>query len=234
VNQDSSSGHGRAKREPTPRHHHGEILSTHSCVESLRRRFLGKHSSSAKSEARTSSMILVHKANHTSNGNVSQPTVDSTTLSSHLKPVKQATHYNMMSLTLLDSNVDRLRETAEDDGPRKSRTRSRAIAIKPNSSNKFHRAHNDVVGDDENLGNTPTCDKMYDWATWRLYHRIIDHRQKYPLSPAYYESDASSDASPTSTAAFEDHVFAPASSMKQTSLRQPDSTLDGEVFELEI
>jgi hypothetical protein len=23
-------------------------------------------------------------------------------------------------------------------------------------------------------------EEMYDWATWRMYNRIIDHRQKHP------------------------------------------------------
>jgi hypothetical protein len=39
-------------------------------------------------------------------------------------------------------------------------------------------------------------DRMYDWATWRMYNRIIDHRQKYPVK--LDEDTTSIDAAQTS------------------------------------
>jgi hypothetical protein len=57
------------------------------------------------------------------------------------------------------------------------RIRSRAIAIKPPTSEEQF---------EEIRQNTMAAE--YDWATWRMYNRIIDHRQKYPLNYHHEES----------------------------------------------
>jgi hypothetical protein len=78
------------------------------------------------------------------------------------------------------------------------------------------------------------ADLTYDWATWRLYHRILDHRQKHPTS---HESSSPID-------------FSHPSSSKFTSIRpgrtghnddsmvpskdEEDALQDGEVFELDM
>ncbi len=58
--------------------------------------------------------------------------------------------------------------------PSSERPRSRAILIKStNSANvNVDDLEEEIHGD---------SDGMYNWATWRMYNRIIDHRQKYPV-----------------------------------------------------
>ena len=58
------------------------------------------------------------------------------------------------------------------------RPRSRAIAIKRRSNNYFN-----MYGSSQYGGEFPTnqsentSEQMYDWATWRMYNRIVDHRR---------------------------------------------------------
>jgi hypothetical protein len=61
------------------------------------------------------------------------------------------------------------------------RSRSQAIAIKRSSREENL---------DEIRASAATAE--YDWATWRMYNRIIDHRQKYPLN--YHSNEFSSGA----------------------------------------
>jgi hypothetical protein len=61
----------------------------------------------------------------------------------------------------------------ESRSPSNERPRSRAIRIKrTNNANVNVDDLEEIHGDG---------DGMYDWATWRMYNRIIDHRQKYPV-----------------------------------------------------
>jgi hypothetical protein len=110
------------------------------------------------------------------------------------------------------------------------RPRSRAIAI----TRKIAPLKTSESSGSEEDYSVSADDRMYDWATWRLYHRIMEHRQKHPLTQSYYEvsspsldesrmdrSGRSSDDSPT---------------LSHIRLPPPVDTdiLDGEVFELEI
>jgi len=80
-------------------------------------------------------------------------------------------------------------------GQRRSRTvsgRSRAIAIQrqrrpPLSHLENHQIDQD---DDDQRSNS----QMYDMATWRMYRRIVDHRQRHPPGACYYEEGGVSDA----------------------------------------
>jgi hypothetical protein len=77
------------------------------------------------------------------------------------------------------------------------RSRSRAIAIKRTSSNHknlLDHHHGEVATDDEEEAGGG-MDQMYDYATWRMYHRIIDHRQKHPVPEDYHRPASSSTAS---------------------------------------
>jgi hypothetical protein len=64
------------------------------------------------------------------------------------------------------------------------RNRSRAIAIKRSVRDENF----DEIRDS-------TAAAEYDWATWRMYNRIIDHRQKYPLNYQHEDGSAGTTAS---------------------------------------
>jgi hypothetical protein len=59
----------------------------------------------------------------------------------------------------------------ESRSPSNERPRSRAISIKRSTNANVN------VDDLEDIRGGSD----YDWATWRMYNRIIDHRQKYPI-----------------------------------------------------
>lgn len=105
------------------------------------------------------------------------------------------------------------------------RSRSRAIAIKRSSRE---------VNLDEIRENTATAE--YDWATWRMYNRIIDHRQKYPLN--YHHEECSSGA--TSLALKHgmsgSHMTLEGSNQTISALsaHQKDYSHYGEVFKLDM
>jgi hypothetical protein len=98
-----------------------------------------------------------------------------------------------------------------------SRPRSRAIAIKT-PTNRYHT--DDLASSEE------SNERMYDWATWRMYNRIVDHRRnqrfstptRLPMSAAEQQASRCIDS--------EAQNFG-------TTL-SPDYSLDGAVFELDI
>jgi hypothetical protein len=99
---------------------------------------------------------------------------------------------------------------------RSTRRRSQAIAIKRKSGSQF--SEND--SSDEDNGYAAECE----WATWRMYNRIVDHRQKHPVSSDY---DIASQAAEDNTFAFPVMHAAP-------DTRFDDEPLEGEVFDLEL
>jgi hypothetical protein len=104
-----------------------------------------------------------------------------------------ATKQHLMPQSITSSQQDQ--GGPDDDwfvGHAAPRSRSRAIAIKrtaSNKSNKLDHHHGEVATDDDEETGT---DQMYDYATWRMYHRIIDHRQKHPVPEDYHRPAASS------------------------------------------
>jgi len=75
------------------------------------------------------------------------------------------------------------------------RQRSRAIAIKRSRPGELidtshtHRNRMDAVDKEARR-----CDvELYDYATWRMYNRIIDHRRKNPLPTQLHQDDHSQD-----------------------------------------
>lgn len=64
------------------------------------------------------------------------------------------------------------------------RSRSRAIAIQ-SSHPKLNKSHHELL---EEIRVTEAAAE-YDWATWRMYNRIIDHRQKNPVKYQHEEED---------------------------------------------
>jgi hypothetical protein len=104
------------------------------------------------------------------------------------------------------------------------RVRSRAIAIKRPSTNEQL---------DEIRQSTVAAE--YDWATWRMYNRIIDHRQRYPLN--YHPNDSMSreDQSSTSAAGHgtKESTF-PQEFENLPVSSEPTYPEYGEVFELDL
>jgi len=114
------------------------------------------------------------------------------------------------------------------------RPRSQAIAIKPSSSR--HHDDYDEIHSESSLSEDQ---KAYDWATWRMYHRIIEHRQKHPLSVNCCHLSDSADSTNSGMAqlpfGWPTAVENPMSScqIRPTPLRCSDYLLEGEVFELD-
>lgn len=116
-----------------------------------------------------------------------------------------------------------------DPAERPRRTRSRAIAIrrKPERS--------------EGSESDSSDEHMYDWATWRMYNRIIDHRQRHPVKEKYYRNNESPSCGQT-------FLLSPEDAAQPTSahhclthpLHNPlpfpdeEGRMDGEVFELDF
>ena len=75
------------------------------------------------------------------------------------------------------------------------RQRSRAIAIKRSRPGEFvdtaTRTSNKTRGNNYLDNKEPRqCDvELYDYATWRMYNRIIDHRRKNPLPTHRHQDD---------------------------------------------
>jgi len=45
----------------------------------------------------------------------------------------------------------------------------------------------------------------YDWATWRMYNRIIDHRQKHPIKYQHEEEEEEVESASNAKCATSDH-----------------------------
>jgi hypothetical protein len=92
-----------------------------------------------------------------------------------------------------------------------SRPRSRAIAIK-----RGDRCAEDLAASQTEESN----ERMYDWATWRMYNRIVDHRRNQNFGVPGPLPVSIPRSKPQPVAGLPQHVS--------------DRTYDGEVFELEI
>jgi hypothetical protein len=97
-----------------------------------------------------------------------------------------------------------------------SRPRSRAIAIKNRD-----RCAEDLASSQ----NEATSERMYDWATWRMYNRIVDHRRNQMFSAP------SSLPSPVDQP---DSLHEQNMTFASNYLPSSDYVHDGEVFELDI
>jgi hypothetical protein len=115
----------------------------------------------------------------------------------------------------VDSSYQQLQQTQWVENT--SCPRSRAIAIK----------NRDPCAEDSTSSqNEATSERMYDWATWRMYNRIADHRRNQRLSvPSSLPSPAEQ---PDSLR--EQHM----TFTSNRHLLSSDYVQDGEVFELDI
>jgi hypothetical protein len=116
-------------------------------------------------------------------------------------------------------------------GSETERPRSRSIPIKIKAAEA-----------DDSDGNRDSNMYSYDLATWRMYNRIVDHRQKYPvnfsqnIAPSEISGQASDVANLYSRYRSSDNVKL-ASCERVDPVPVPDSNyyyLEGEVFELEL
>jgi len=100
------------------------------------------------------------------------------------------------------------------------RQRSRAIAVKPRSREQQQA---DEVAEFSEQSNQ----QMYDWATWRMYHRIVDYRRTKGFPRATSESSPEN----------KDHSFAyegePSNENMGQSLHCPQNDY-GEIFEMDL
>jgi hypothetical protein len=97
-----------------------------------------------------------------------------------------------------------------------------------------HESHDDdPTGSEEDESE---MERMYDWSTWRLYHRILEHREKHPLTASYYHDvehsqsggGGGSGAGPFTSRSRE------GASHRASHVHFEKSPLEGEVFELEL
>jgi hypothetical protein len=117
--------------------------------------------------------------------------------------------------------------TAMKGDEQNQRPRSRAIAIKRNTRPGSTASNED--GLDE-----PTCstEQMYDWATWRMYNRITDHRRRHPIR--YFENPVVASAEERG----QGNELKDAASCGRVGssrrLQHEEHFFDGEVFDLEL
>ncbi|CAB9498384.1 expressed unknown protein [Seminavis robusta] len=100
--------------------------------------------------------------------------------------------------------------------------RSKAIAI----TRKRDDTH---VVDDHIMQTCSSMERMYDWATWKMYERITYHRRHYPVR---YSSEATSvtpryNTDPPPSASEEKGT-------DEVDHAKPERYFDGEIFDLEI
>lgn len=159
-------------------------------------------------------------------------------LVSHNSSSKEQSHQNMastmtahpFSTEYLPSRQMNLINSTRGHYPSRSRIRSRSIAIKrPTKEEQMEEIRQNSLAAE------------YDWATWRMYNRIIEHRQKHPLP--YVDEDNSASSEATSSAFI--NVEGPDSSSFPIVSDDENQSLDeekpqqhypeyGEVFDLDL
>uniref|UniRef100_A0A7S3L1C3 Uncharacterized protein n=1 Tax=Amphora coffeiformis TaxID=265554 RepID=A0A7S3L1C3_9STRA len=80
----------------------------------------------------------------------------------------------MISPTISTRNMKHHDQSSWEDSVRPSRSRSRAIAIKPSPRRE--------TGDNDFPDYSDQAARMYDDSTWAMYLRIVEYRQKHPAS----------------------------------------------------
>lgn len=78
------------------------------------------------------------------------------------------------------------------------------------------------------------CKETYDWATWRLYSRITDHRAKYPVNACYMNRVGASGRSPRLSSHLSEAMGMPFDEFRSQLLNHEMPMMEGEVFHLEM
>ena len=116
-----------------------------------------------------------------------------------------------------------------------SRPRSRSIAIKnPRPSSGYYPGTSAsqlelVAAEEDSVSN----ERMYDWATWRMYNRIVDHRRSQCISSSSQQQAAGTSRSSIATDP-PVYSFGGAMNVPLDSISPTNYVYDEEVFELDI
>jgi hypothetical protein len=110
-------------------------------------------------------------------------------------------------------------------------------AIQIEQSSKRVSNHEDVVNDFSEIPGRSGTEQMYDLATWRMYNRITDHRQRHAakIDPTDTSSSAGAQHAPRQWG----HSNGNANLFHHEASYRPqeqdqDYSLDGEVFDFDI
>jgi hypothetical protein len=148
-----------------------------------------------------------------------QQTIIASTTSPRVHPMQQ----DQQRLRLHSSTT----ESSTDSSNR--RPRSRAIAIKRTRFNSPSGDDSSSSGDNDGLQDGSFSDSMYDLATWRMFNRIIDHRQKHPVNVD--STSLSRNEKPARDANLSSWDRSSVYDDGPTSI---DYALDGEVFDMDM
>jgi hypothetical protein len=111
--------------------------------------------------------------------------------------------------------------------------RSRAIRIERSSK---HDVSNRNVDDDfDEIPGSGSTERMYEWATWRMYNRITDHRQRHPVKISPDDtSSAGAPHAPQWSHSYGNTNLPHHETNCRSQEQDQDYFFDGEVFDLEI
>jgi hypothetical protein len=76
-------------------------------------------------------------------------------------------------------------------------------------------------------------ERLYDWSTWRLYHRIVEHREKHPLTASYFH-DAENAVAANGLAAPRTQRANASRPSRASRVHFDKSPREGEVFEMDL
>ncbi len=172
---------------------------------------------------------------HKSSSRVSTTPINST-------PAPPPQLYKSSNINIVMTPTTHSLEATGSWSEQEERPRSRSIAIVKRHRSTYHnKSENDSDAHDESPSDHGSTERMYDWATWCMYNRIIDHRRNSMTGSS--STSVESHVSQTSSQfvlAGENGAYAHGGSESQESnVVEPtaspwDYCHDGEVFELEI
>mmetsp|Transcript_31465 Transcript_31465/g.51943 ORF Transcript_31465/g.51943 Transcript_31465/m.51943 type:complete len:209 (-) Transcript_31465:213-839(-) len=84
------------------------------------------------------------------------------------------------------------------------------------------------------LLDSSSAERMYDWATWRMYHRITTARRSRASVVPFNNGMAATSTSGNGKNKDQMNLLDDSSSSQTPSLASPDYELEGEVFDFEI
>ena len=125
---------------------------------------------------------------------------------------------NLYTMTTIHQGVRQEDDWFSTSRPTR-RTRTRSIAIKQNPRSSRHYEDSEV--------DVSQSTRMYDMATWQMYNRIIDYRQRNPLSSNYHQDSAEASIISKSN---DESTSEPKTAKKVEIL----DTFEGEVFQLDL
>lgn len=130
-----------------------------------------------------------------------------------------------------------LKEVGSWSEQERPRSRSIAIVKRHRSSANASQKDSDTAAS-YNESPSDHGESMYDWATWCLYNRIIDHRRNSIIRSISVESHVSKPSQHQFVLTRENGSTVHSSELQESNVVEPaspwDYYRDGEIFELEI